>query len=362
MSAPSLAMITTRLPPAPCGVGGFSALLREHWPDPAASVEFFVMEPGGTGLHATDRETAFGGDGARLACELERLGAADLILHYAGRGYHRYGLPGWLPRVLRAWKQRFARARLLVIFHEVPGGGLPVTSVHYWLGKAETRIVRQLARLGDIVVTNTAWHRDRLREISARADIHLFPVGANIEAASGAPGPRTRTEFVLFGLPYGRWQTLRLFEPDLARWIARGDLTRLHIIGPRDGKFAAEADHLLALVQAGPAAVHHGALPAAEVSRLLHRAQFALTNATAQTWGKSTTFMACAAHRCAPVIRAAQSAPIPLSSAVLSDEVEGLPDAELARRADVLQSWYREHADWRVTAPRLAALLAGVSR
>ncbi|MEJ7703271.1 MAG: hypothetical protein WKF47_06275 [Geodermatophilaceae bacterium] len=191
--------------------------MRQHWPGPDRDVEFVVIE----GADALNREvngdavTNFNGNARQLAAALARLGAADVLLHYAGRAYHRLGCPLWMPRVFREWKRRFPAGRLMVFFHELPGGA-PVTSRHYWLGRLGTRIIRQLAEVADVVVTNTEHHVSTLRKITHRTDVHLVPVGSNITPVSGEDTERVATEFLLFGLSFGRLQTLQLLRPRLA--------------------------------------------------------------------------------------------------------------------------------------------------
>lgn len=363
MSDRPLAIITTRLPPAICGVGAYSALLRKHWPQNGAPVEFLVMD-GAREAHRVregDRITQFDGDGGKLTAALGRLGGTDIILHYVGRAYARWAGPVWLPHVLARWKQKFPAGRLLVFVHEVPGDS-SFTSRHFWLGKVDKWILRCLASSADIVVTNTESQQRKLARISGRDDVHLVPVGSNIELANSVSAARLRDEFVVFGLPFGRWQTLRVFDSYLRDWRAHGQLAKLHIIGPDDDKFSREADRLVASWKVDATVVRHGALPAPEVSRLLQNAQFVLTNVTAKTWSKSGAFMACAVHGCAPVISSRPAAEVPFSCAVAADEVAAISDAELERRAAALRTWYAGNADWLGVATRLAALLNGVQR
>ena len=87
--------------------------------------------------------------------------------HYAGRAYQRFGCPIWMPGVLRKWKAKFPGGRLTVFFHEVPGE-LPRLSRHFLLGKIGERIVRQLAAVADVLVTNTDNHAAILRRLSGR--------------------------------------------------------------------------------------------------------------------------------------------------------------------------------------------------
>ncbi|MDQ6624117.1 MAG: hypothetical protein M3Y86_11630, partial [Verrucomicrobiota bacterium] len=84
---------------------------------------------------------------------------------------------------------------------------------------------------------------------------------------------------------------------------------------------------------------------------------FGLTNATESTWSKSTTFMACAAHGCLPVITSARPSTPPLRDAVAAEEVGMLDAAELAQRRAALTKWYSENADWKMTARKIAGLV-----
>ncbi len=356
MNQRPFAIVTTRLPPATCGIGTYSSLLRQHWPGPGRTVEFLVIE----GADAAKREvngdsiTQFNNDARELATALQRLGRAEVLLHYAGRAYHRRGCPVWMPRVFVEWKHRFPGARLMVYFHELPGE-MRITSLHYWLGRVNGRIVRQLANLADVVATNTDHHAATLREISRRSDVQVLPVGSNIESVGHPDSDRAATELVLFGLSFGRLQTLQLFDDYLRRWIASGRLTQLHIIGPANDAIAEQADELISRWPNPAIALHYGALASAEVSRLLHRAQFAITNVTAETWSKSSAFMACAAHGCSVIVHSRPADLVPLVYAIAADELDTISRDEVDRRTSSLAQWYRENADWPVIARRFAA-------
>ena len=338
MSAPRLTVITTRLPPALCGIGTYSWRLREHWPNEQSPVEFLEL-----GQSANPAR--------QLTETLERIGAGDVLLHYAGRAYQRLGLPFWMPRALSRWKKKFPRARLGIFFHEMPGR-FPITSRHFWLGKGSEQIIRQLTTAADLIFTNTENHSAQLRKLSRRQDVHLLPVGSNIERAPAASESRAKTEFLIFGLPFGRWQTLQSFSAHIQRWQADGRLTRLHLVGPQDNEFSKRADSLIA----EELLVRQGTLPSAQIAELLRRVGFALTNVSEETWAKSTTFMACAANACPVVIAGERVASMPLRSAVTANEVGTISEAELKRRTEELAQWYREHADWPIAATRLAAI------
>jgi hypothetical protein len=362
MSAPSAVVITTRLPPQICGVGAYSWLAHKHRPDDLSPADFVVMEGAAESraLLGWDAIDDFHGDPVKLGQALDRAGPANVLLHYAGRAYQRFGCPTWMPRVLSKWKAKFPEGRLTVFFHEAPGK-LPRLSRHSLLGIIGRRIIRQLAGVADVLVTNTENHVAILRALSGRGKIHCIPIGSNIEPVSSSER-RVETEFIIFGLPFGRFQTLQWFDSEIRSWQRRGRLSALHLIGPEDKEFTPRANKLIAGWPKPAAAVRHGSLLDTEVSRLFARARFALTNVTPETWSKSGVFMACAATGCAAVIKSGEKQLVPLSHAIAAQEVEGISEAELASRTVSLKAWYYQKADWGVTAKRLAALVAGEER
>jgi hypothetical protein len=357
MSSRPLVIVTTRLSPQTCGIGVYSWLAHKYRPDGSSPAHFLVME-GAAESRALLRQNAitdFDGDPGKLAQALDQAGSANVLLHYAGRAYQRLGCPTWMPGVLAKWKAKFPDGRLTIFFHEMPGK-LPLLSRHFFLGKIGARIIRQLAAVADVLVTNTENHVAILRKLSGRDDIHFLPIGSNIEPVASVSQARGPTEFIVFGLPFGRWQTLQLFHQEIRGWQSSGRLTTLHLVGPDDEKFSGQANELINGWPNRGAAVRHGFLPDAEVARLLARSQFALTNVTPDNWSKSTVFMACAATGCAAVIKSGDTRSGPLSHAIAAGEVEKISEAERASRTGSLKVWYYENADWRVTAKQLAAL------
>lgn len=357
MSPRPLVIVTTRLPPQTCGIGAHSWLAHKYRPDGSSPAQFLVMEGAAESraLLGGNVITDFNGDPGKLGQALDRAGSANVLLHYAGRAYQRLGCPTWMPGVLAKWKAKFPDGHLTVFFHEVPGK-VPPLSRHFLLGKIGARIIRQLAAIADVVVTNTENHVAILRKLSGRDQVHCLPIGSNIEPVASASQARVPTEFIVFGLPFGRWQTLQLFDSEIRGWQRSGRLASLHLVGPNDKKFSSQANELIGGWPNPGAAVRHGFLPDAEVARVFARSQFALTNVTPENWSKSGVFMACAATGCAAVIKSGDAQSAPLCHAIAASEVEKILEAERASRTGSLKVWYYENADWRVTAKQLAAL------
>src|SRR4029077_20361006 len=138
------------------------------------------------------------------------------------------GCPLWLPTVLAKWKAKHSGGRILIFFHELPGE-FPIASWHYWIGRCNRRIIRKLACLADVIVTNTKDHVTKIEKISGRADVHLIPVGSNIVAPDHLSPEKVSSEFVIFGLSFGRWQTLQMFDSEIRTWQKSGRLKRLHV-------------------------------------------------------------------------------------------------------------------------------------
>lgn len=352
-----LLIITTRLSPQVCGIGTYSWLLHQHWPRDRQETRFLVVDGAAPSIKDLNYPaiSEFNSSARTLDRELDRIGAVDVLLHYASLAYHRFGCPWWLPSVLAKWKKKFPSGRLMILFHELPGN-FPIMSRHFWIDMCNLRVIRKLSSLADLIVTNTNEHAEELAKISRRTDIHWLPVPSNIPIAANLAEPRARSEFVIFGLPFGRWQTLQIFDAEIRSWLETGRLTRLHIVGPPAERFDARSAELMARWLDPNIVVRHGMLPSVEVSKLLARVQFGLVNATVENWSKSAVFMAFASHGCA-IVSKIESDPPPLRFTVAPDEVATIDDVCLSERTRALQQWYQLHADWDVIARKISALL-----
>lgn len=360
MQTQALLIITTRLPPEICGIGTFSWLLDRHWAGDTSQHRFLVMEDAdrSAATSGPGKIRQFSGDWAALGHALDEAGSADVLLHYAGRGYHRYGCPIGLPGVLQQWKRKFPTGRLFIFFHELPAR-LPVFSKHYWLNLCNRRLVRKLANLANLVITNTQEHVRTLEKLSGHRNIPCLPVPSNIENVGTGRQQQVRTEFVIFGLPYGRWQTLQAFDGEIRSWQQSGTLTRLHLIGPTDAKFDLRSEALLKSHSQPKVVNRHGQIPPEQISTLLSKVQFALTTADELTWNKSTTFMAFLAHGCV-VVTKSKSAISPLSYCVTPDEVQTLSAGQIEAKSRAGREWYETNADWKILTARVSDLISKV--
>ncbi|MFL6514664.1 MAG: hypothetical protein ACJ8M1_06535 [Chthoniobacterales bacterium] len=357
MQSRPLVIITTRLPPQICGIGTFSWLLDRDWPGDTSWHRFLVVDDRQPpDAAASVNVTAFNGNWRTLEEALDGAAGADVLLHYAGRGFQRFGCPVGLPAALRRWKTKSPNSRLVIFFHELPAS-LPVTNRHYWVNLCSRRVAAKLAKLANVVVTNSQDHVRALKKFPDVKDIRCLPVSSNIRPVQNFQAKRIRTEFVVFGLPYGRWQTLERFANELQTWQRNGLLTKLHVIGVQDSKFDARANAVIASLGLTGHVIVHGELPPERISELLSTAEFALSPADAATWSKSSSLMAFLAHRCAVIAKAERNSE-PLSWSVAPEEVGKISDAEIQARTNAAKHWYDSNADWNVLARQVADLFS----
>ncbi|MDQ6808387.1 MAG: hypothetical protein M3Z64_03025 [Verrucomicrobiota bacterium] len=360
MDAPPLVIVAPRLPPRACGIGTYAWQLHRHWPAPHGQERFLVFaDADATRENLPDTSVAqFPASARGLAEALERAQNADVLLHYAGRAYHRFGFPRWMPEAFATWRKRDDRRRLHVIFHELPAD-LPLLSKQGILQRFSFPVARALAEQASSLVTNSAHHASVLNRWSLRCPVEWLPVPSNIAApddlAMRAP-QRRPGEFAIFGLPYTRLQTVRTFRDWLTRWKQSGRLSRLHLIGPRDAKFTPEADAMIASALPPDSVVDHGELDPAAVSNLLFESEFCLSISNDLTWSKSGTLMAYAEHACAVVI-AQPCANEPLQFTISAADVAGATGSGASEKGERLRQWYLAHATWRIVAKRIAEIV-----
>lgn len=358
MSGVSLAIVAPRLPPQACGIGTYAWQLDQHWPDESSAHQFLVYADAAASREAlpNTRIDSFPATAGGLADTLAQQDVSDVLLHYAGRAYHRYGFPRWMPDGFSRWLARDPAHRLHVIFHELPAD-LPLLSRHGILQRLSFPVAQRLAEQATTVITNSEHHASVLSRWKLRSPARWFPVPSNISPPSPfTAGARPAGHFAIFGLPYTRLQTLRIFRESIAGWARSGRLSRLHLIGPCDDKFSPEADALLAGVLRPNEWSEHGEVSAADVSKFLLGTEFCLSMSNEFTWSKSGAFMAYAAHQSAVVVAEASSIE-PLRFAIPAREVQTITPAIAAERAQRLRAWYVRNADWDLTATRIAELI-----
>jgi len=350
-------VVAPRLPPEICGVGSYAWELHRAWPG-SRPISWLVLSGADASRQEWPNENiqTFSPDAAGFEQLLSAQPGRDVLLHYAGRAYQRFGIPFWMPEAFSRWKAKDKRRKLHVVFHELPAH-LPLLSRQGIVQRLSFRVARRLANQATTLLTNSEHHAALLKNWVSRSDVHWFPVPSNIPPPDNDSfsGKRRRGEFVIFGLPFGRLQTVQLFRDWISSWLKTGRLRILHLVGPRDETFSVQADRLLGECLSADAVIQHGALPSAEVSQRLLEGEFCLSTATKLNWSKSGSFMAFASHAC-PVVTTEQM-PVPLNQTISPIDVATISQEAAGEKGAALREWYSQNAEWAIVAKRIANLM-----
>jgi hypothetical protein len=356
----SIVCIAPRLPPADCGVGDAAWLSVSAWPDSENNWSFIVCdgENSSSAFLQVDNIIQVGTSSSRLFTALCTLATPNLILHYANRGYHRFGCPFWLLRGLSRWiRHNQLATTLLVYFHEV-SPLLKSASHHTLISLGDRYITEKLGLMASCVVTNTLGNKKNLEQLLPSKTIYTVPVFSNITSPNVCPNPqhRHRKNFVIFGMPSTQLYTLKLFDRHLKTWLEDGLIDRIHVIGP----ISAQVQRLYVLnLQPSlqrDSIIWHGKLAAADVSRILSAAGFCISPVNQDSYNKSGSFLAFASHGC-PVISEISSRELPFCYFVDPSEVGVVDYSVISARSKALYQWYHAHTSPSSFAASLAALL-----
>jgi hypothetical protein len=304
------------------------------------------------------RMKTFGSTRASLLGALRASSDSHVLLEYVPHGFDRRGCPHWLSAAFSEWRKiRRGPGKVVVMFHELwtrlpwwrPAGLRQV--LHRWS-------IRRLIGAADHVFTNTSGYAQWIRRLTPDREVQVAPIGSTVVPVSlHTSVSREAGLFVLFGRQGTRVHALRTLGPSLARLHSKGRLQKLVTAGGGSEFDAQERD---ALQQSGlpeSAVDLRGYLPAGELSGLLHRAEFGISDQTWESVTKSTTFMAYASHGLNIVSPfAGVEARQPFTWLTSADELassssdmEGL----LPERSQRLSRWYRETADWPMIAQQM---------
>src|SRR5207247_1808487 len=104
-----------------CGTSTYGWKLSQHWPDRTKHFVHLVVDGAveSRQYYGCEYIFAVGESGRELSARMALHPGAGVILHYASRGFNRYGCPIWMARGITRWRRRNPDARLLIFFHEV---------------------------------------------------------------------------------------------------------------------------------------------------------------------------------------------------------------------------------------------------
>ncbi|PSR17671.1 hypothetical protein C8255_11455 [filamentous cyanobacterium CCP3] len=301
--------IVPRLPSAIDGVGDYALnLARQLKKDFDINTHFVVGDPTWTGndrlegfkitkVLARSPESLFN----QLA---EIYSETPILLHYVGYGYAKRGYPNWLVEGLTNWKHRHHQAKLVTMFHEIYASG-PIWTSAFWLSELQKRLVRQLLRLSDRVLTSKQLHAEVLQHIidqqaafegDKRLPIPILPVFSNVgECKNVLPLNKRDRILVVFGKLDTRLRVYQNCQNELLYTCERFGIRRIVDIGPANGLKSFSTNSIPVEVL--------GSKSAFEVSKILSSAFAGFIDYPTDFLGKSGIFASYCAHGSLPIVR-----------------------------------------------------------
>jgi len=357
--------IAPRLPPSICGVGDASWLLSQHWPSVKDQFSYIVVDGAcqSRSVLKLSRIYQVHNSAIRLFNCLKRIRHQGIILHYAGRGFHRYGVPLWLLWAILAWRKTNPSAKLILFVHEV-SSLLPLRSHHGIISRLDRYIIRSLSLSADVVLTNTIQHRHQIQSLTGLSSVYLLPVFPNLFELSNPPDWTLRKQdvFLIFGQPSTQLQILHQYRTYLQLWLSCGLLESLHIVGPQTNEVTLLAKTIFLDRCNGLNCLQlHGVLEPADISKLLIKAGYCLSCASVDTYSKSGSFMAFASRAC-PVVCFAPSEQPPIVNTITPAQVKQDLYFEACLKGLALYHWQRKHASQSSVAETFHSLWRNVVR
>lgn len=297
-----IVQIVPRLPPAICGVGDYARLLAGAMRPHGIETRFVVADAAwrgeadveGFGVEHLAHPSRDG-----LLQALENVGADAVLLHFVGYGYDRTGCPWWLIEGLKTWRVGRSERRLLTMFHELYAIGPPWRRA-FWTWRTQLSILARLLEVCDGCRTNMESRARRIEQASPlyKGRVAVAPVFSTVgERAEAAPLRQRQPQMVVFGSAAGRLNIYNGHRDALIACCQQLGVEKIVDIGKPLGE---PLDLPLPIV-------HCGALPAQEVSDLLHNSTAGSVAYAPRQLGKSTIFAAYCAHGLLPVCYGSQN-------------------------------------------------------
>lgn len=268
------------------GVFDYLQCLASQWGDAGTPSHVLPMSKALARERSLDARV---GDICRASGRAELGDACTVVLHFSGYGYAQRGLCFWLLNELEGMRRRRqASLHLVVVFHELFATGPPWRSA-FWVSDAQAWIARRLARLADVMWTNTASHARWLGgAASPGTPLHSRPVFSNVGEPPRTPLLAERApRAVVFGSAPTRQRAFTALQGHEPLLKAMG-IEELVEAG------SGEACHRPGLIPCR----HAGRLTPEALGQLLLSSRFGLVDYEAHGLAKSGVFAAYAAHGC----------------------------------------------------------------
>jgi hypothetical protein len=281
--------------------------------------------------------------------------ATAVVVHVAGYGYQKRGVPFWLLKGMQEWRRIQPRTCLIGIFHELFARNR-IWNSSFWLSGTQRYIARELWRLCDYGLTTNdtyAGHLAAWRPITQN-QLKVLPICSNVGEPDTIPTffhrPAHMTVFGAAGVERAIYN-----RPVSERSAAVANALGIHKvidIGARAMSVPSRLGHAVVTSM--------GQLSACLVSRHLLACRYGLLNYDVARLGKSGVFAAYAAHGVIPICIESNAVPTdgleegrhflrwPFDAAqcniseIQTNLLAWYRNHSVARHADVLNSWSTE--------------------
>lgn len=343
----NILQIVPGLPPNFDGIGDYALRLAEELHSAQAmESSFLVGRPGapaaphpGMEIVAVQSRTA-----ASLVSALQSgftSQPSHILLHFSPYGYQHRGVPAWIVTGLREYSAHNS-VKLSICFHELDVTGRPPWRSGFWAAPIQRRLLKRLLKLAHCAYTNTEEHRYRLESLG-EGRVAVIPNFSTIPRISnGTTEGKRRRDIIVFGRPGHRRHIYQLGMAALEELCTSLQIERVLDIGEPIERFA--------ITHFGSAAVSRcGALPAAEVSRMMSESTGLFISYPAPLLLKSSVYAAACAHglitflhddsrplrSCPGLLTNTDFVPLPLATAQIQKlNLAGLSSSILGRYGD----------------------------
>jgi hypothetical protein len=348
-ATPAIVQIVPRRASQPEGIGDYATLLANALFEQSGCPSAFVVgTPAAIELPVEDawpNTPVTARKGRAFAKQLTSLcretDAKAVVLHVAGYGYQKRGVPFWLLNGMQEWRQIQPRACLIGIFHELFASNR-IWNSSFWLSRAQRYVARELWRLCDFGLTTNdtyAGHLAAWRLISQN-QLEVLPVFSNVgEPETILPPSHRPAHMAIFGaagVEHGIYTSPILEQSSrIANCLGIQNVldigARAISVPPRLGRAV--------VTSLGP-------VPRSAVSRYLLSCRYGLLNYDVGRLGKSGVFAAYAAHGVIPICIGSRALP----TDGLEEDRHFLrwPFEQAKRNLSEIQtnliSWYQNHS------------------
>ena len=273
---------------------------------------------------------------------------SKVVLHFAGYGYARRGVPFWLAASLRRWSSE-VNNRLAIVFHELYATG-PVWTSAFWLSPAQRSIARTLAAAATESIGTRRVVTDQLSKWNGGLDrITLLPIVSTVGETSDPASIDSRARrLIVFG---GAGMRARAYQcmKELQRACELLGIEEIIDIGPP------------LPTEVNPPGFSRwtalGVLPPAEVSQLMSTSAAGFVSYYPECLSKSSIFAAYAAHGLVPITPGDQESEL---DGVIAGVHYLVPDSvsrQVQSVASAAHAWYRGHSS-DVYASKISSILS----